>query len=332
MDSVRKLLAGAAFAGALLSCGAAFAECVSAPDLGPAPPIQARNVTGSQTPFGAGYSASGPNGAAGPTRSDRHGRVIAPVMVNGQGPFRFIVDTGANRSVLSTTLAQVLGLTANSIGNVHSINSVDPAPLVDVRTLDYGPVALANASLPILGEAMMGGEQGVLGVDGMRGKRLRLDFDRRCIEIIPSSGAPSLLGWARLQGELKFGHLVVVPGRVNNVRVNVIIDTGSDVSLANIAFRTAIDNARMRSSPQSFARAYTAGRPIILDRAIIVPQMRLSSVNVTDLTFFVGDFHIFDLWGYRDQPTVLIGMDVLSHAHAIAIDYERGTVHIRVPT
>ncbi|HEX6572433.1 MAG TPA: aspartyl protease family protein, partial [Steroidobacteraceae bacterium] len=36
-----------------------------------------------------------------PTRLDRAGRVLAPVMVNGQGPYRFILDTGANRAVLA---------------------------------------------------------------------------------------------------------------------------------------------------------------------------------------------------------------------------------------
>jgi hypothetical protein len=52
---------------------------------------------------------------------------------------------------------------------------------------------------------------------------------------------------------------------------------------------------------------------------------------ITDLTFYVGDFHIFELWGLLHEPTVLIGMDVLSHARGIAIDYQNSTVQIRLP-
>src|SRR5438874_8726067 len=48
---------------------------------------------------------------ASPTRLDHIGRIIAPVMVNGQGPFRFIVDTGASWSTVSPHLAHTLGLT-----------------------------------------------------------------------------------------------------------------------------------------------------------------------------------------------------------------------------
>ena len=35
---------------------------------------------------------------AAPTRLDRIGRVMTHVMVNGKGPFRFVIDTGASRS------------------------------------------------------------------------------------------------------------------------------------------------------------------------------------------------------------------------------------------
>ena len=38
---------------------------------------------------------------AAPTRLDRIGRVMTPVMVNGKGPFRFVIDTGASRSTLA---------------------------------------------------------------------------------------------------------------------------------------------------------------------------------------------------------------------------------------
>ena len=305
--------AGLALALWLTSTVSAVANCISSPDLAPA-----ARITSSEA-------------AAGPTRRDANGRVVAPVTINGQGPFRFIVDTGANRSVLSTALAQSLALTPTGMGDVHSIDGVQSAPLVDVASLNYGLVPLGRAALPVLGNAMMGGEQGILGVDGMQGKRLRLDFEHRCIEIIPSRTAPMLRGWAQIRGTLRFGHLVVVPARVENVHVNVLIDTGSDISLANTAFRVALERGHLARTPSQIERAYTAGRPVLLGNAVVVPELRLSTVTISDTTLYIGDFHIFALWELLQEPTLLIGMDVLSHAHALAIDYERGMVYFRLP-
>jgi predicted aspartyl protease len=150
-------------AGVVLSAWAvpARGECIDAPDL-------------------AAYQTALPQDFAyGATRSDRLGRVVAPVSVNGQGPFRFIVDTGANRSVVSQALAEQLGLPLNGSGEVHSVHGVTVAPLVQVGSLEYGQLSLSTAAMPMLQGAVLAGEHGLLGVDGMRGRRLRMDFERK---------------------------------------------------------------------------------------------------------------------------------------------------------
>jgi len=180
--------------------------------------------------------------------------------------------------------------------------------------------------------AMLAGEQGLLGVDGMQGRRLMLDFDAGCIEILPANRARPLgRGWTRMRGELQFGNLVVIEGRIDGLRVNVLIDTGSNVSLANNALRQALaDRVRYNRDPASYGRAYTAGEPLVLDTAIVVPQLEVGELNMTGMLLFVGDFHVFSLWGLDAEPTVLVGMDVLSKARAMAIDYQRATVYFRL--
>ena len=166
----------------------------------------------------------------------------------------------------------------------------------------------------------------------MRGRRLTIDFSRRCIEIVSSRNAPRLRGaWTTIRGELKFGHLVVIRGRIRNVDINIMIDTGSDTSLANLALRDAL-RARVRTDRAAvdYSRAYTAGEPIVLDSAIVVPNIQMGGIDISDTVAFVGDFHIFDLWGLMHEPTILIGMDVISTSRAIAIDYGRSTVHFRL--
>jgi predicted aspartyl protease len=313
MDQVGRLLAIILGAAWLAAAEPAVAECIDAPDL-------------------AAYQTATPaDFALGPTRSDRLGRVVAPVSVNGQGPFRFIVDTGANRSAVSHALAAQLGLTPNGVGEVHSVHGVSPAPLVDVNSLNYGELSLGGAPLPMLQGAVLAGEAGLLGVDGMRGRRLRMDFERNCIEIMPSREARRLRGWAAIRGELRFGHLVVVQGSINGVRVHLLLDTGSDSTLANNALRNAL-NARVRNTHVriDFAIGQSPSQPVILDRAIFVPRMVVGELHVRNVTAYVGDFHIFRIWELVDEPALLIGMDVLSQARGLAIDYERGIVYLHV--
>lgn len=255
--------------------------------------------------------------------------MVAPISVNGAGPFRFIVDTGANRSVLSARLAEQLGLATIGAGPVHSVHGITNAPFVRVQSLHYENLALPTSELPLLQGAVLAGEQGLLGVDGMQDRRLMLDFHRRCIEIIPSLRAPRLRGWTAIQGELRFRHLVVVPGRVNRVRVNVLIDTGSDTSLANSALRRAVEAAVHRDLT-FFGVASTAGRPIQLDRAMILPRLTMGDLSIRNVPAFVGDYHVFALWGLADEPTLLLGMDVLEQARAMAIDYGDATVYFRL--
>lgn len=263
------------------------------------------------------------------TRRDRTGRVIAPVTVNGQGPFRFIVDTGANRSVLSPDLAARLGLSATAEGEVHSIASVTSAPIVNGARLTHGDMLLSSAPMPLLGGRVLAGEDGLLGVDGMQGRRLRMDIRRRCIEIVPSHRAPRLRGFVTIPGELRFGHLVVVRGRIRNVPVNILIDTGSDSSLANPALRDALGPIRTRDDA-GIIEAFTAGEPIVLQGGVILPHVRMGEVAVTNVAAYVGDYHIFTLWGFQNEPTLLIGMDVLNQTEAVAIDYGRATVSFRL--
>jgi predicted aspartyl protease len=270
--------------------------------------------------------------ASGPIDRGRGGRMVAPMMVNGAGPFRFIVDTGANRSAVSQALADRLGLTAAGVGDVHTVSGVISAPMTSVAGFNYGGVELAATStVPIVEGAVLGGEEGLLGVDGMRGRRLRVDFENRCIEISPADRPLTRRrGWVTVAGELRFGHLVVVEGRIRGQAVNVLIDTGSDSTLANPAFRDQVQGVRVSRDRTDYARAYTAGTPIVMESAVLVPRFSMGDVEISTVTAYVADFHIFRLWGFENEPALLIGMDVLSQTGAIAIDYERATVHFRL--
>jgi predicted aspartyl protease len=259
---------------------------------------------------------------------DRSGRVVAPIVVNGQGPYRFIVDTGANRSVLSAALARQLGFAPTGVGDVHTVEGVSQAPLVEGAALSFAGLPLQSAVMPVLDGGALTQADGLLGVDGLRGRRLLINFEQRCIEIASSRGARRLRGWLAIPGRLRFGNLVVLQGRVGDARVNLLLDTGSSSSLANDALRAAID---VRTRRTEDVEVTTAGDTLSPERLLYIRRLRISDMEVRDVTAFVGGFHVFDVWGLADEPTLLIGMDVLSQARGLAIDYERAVVYFQRP-
>lgn len=267
---------------------------------------------------------------SGPLERMRGGRLVAPMMVNGAGPFGFIVDTGANRSAVSQTLADRLGLTATGQGDVHTVSGVITAPMANVDAFRYGALDLGATTVPVVQEGVLAGEHGLLGVDGMRGRRLRVDFENQCIEIMPADAPLRRRGWTAVRGELRFGHLVVIPGYIRGQHVNVLIDTGSDSTLANPAFRDQLQGLRISRDRTDYARAYTAGTPIVMESAVLIPSLHMGDIEVSSITAYVADFHIFRLWNFIEEPAILIGMDVLSQTRAIAIDYQRASVHFRL--
>ena len=118
-------------------------------------------------------------------------------------------------------------------------------------------------------------------------------------------------------------------GEIMGVKVNVLIDTGSDISLANSRFRDALRRVAAGKIEYHNGRAFTYGRPLVLEESVFTPSLRLGRTVVNGVNAHIGDFHIFDVWRLQDQPTLLIGMDVLAQSREMAIDYHQGVVYFR---
>jgi predicted aspartyl protease len=258
------------------------------------------------------------------------GRTVAHININGQGPFRFILDTGANRSVLSQALATHLGLAPAGVGVVHSIDGAESAMLVNVESISFGALSLSRGDTPVLDGPMLGGEDGLLGVDGMAGRLLYIDFTKHCVEVYESAAQMRMKGWRRVPARMRFGSLLMVRGEILGVRVNVLLDTGSDISLANQKFRDALRGVAAQTIQYHDGRAFTFGRPIVLAQRVWTPSLRLGRTVVGGgVTTYIGDFYLFDFLGVQDEPTMLIGMDLLRRLREMAIDFDLGVVYFR---
>ena len=108
---------------------------------------------------------------------DIYKRMTGPVRVQGEGPFPFVVDTGANQSVVSDEIAAKLGLKVGDPQPLNGVAGVQMTPTVSA-SLQFGARAAHDVTLSVLPAASIGGP-GMLGLDQLDGARLTLDFRPR---------------------------------------------------------------------------------------------------------------------------------------------------------
>ena len=267
-----------------------------------------------------------------PTRRDRIGRIWAPVLVNGAGPFRLVLDTGASRSALTARVVEQLGIEYDPSRTVllrGATGSVQ-VPHVPVETLEFGDLLVEPKRLPIVPDAL-GGAEGVLGTDGLAGKRIRIDFRRDSITIRRSRKERAAIGYATIPVRFLRGRLLVVDAYIGGVPVKAVIDTGGQATLGNEALRVALAEHRRRQQLDALPDEVTgATLDVQSGSRIATPSLALGEVMVRNPAMTFADFEIFEHWKMTDEPAMLIGMDVLGLVDTLIIDYRRKELQVKV--
>jgi predicted aspartyl protease len=272
-----------------------------------------------------------------PTRFDRAGRVLAPVMVNGQGPFRFILDTGANRAVLSPRVLAGLRLQLAADGPtvaVHGVTGTALLPAVRIDELRAGEMVLArDQNVPVLSQTVLADADGILGIEGLRSARIDIDFVEDRVSIVKSSGRQAARsGFLTIDVSLQHGGLIVVPGRVGKVRVKAIIDTGAERTLGNNALREALLLVSRNGAEELTTRVFGATPEVGQGTSLVAPTIFLGEAELRDLEVTFGDLHVFRVWDLEHEPALLIGMDLLGTVERLVIDYRRRELQIKPRT
>jgi hypothetical protein len=269
-----------------------------------------------------------------PTRRDRIGRIWAPVYINDKGPFRLVLDSGASRSGINSHVAEALELPLDQSHPVmlRGVTGSATVPTVRVESFTVGDMELGASQLPIVTDAL-GGADGILGTDGMSGRRIVVDFRHDLITITRSQNARAAPGFRTIPFQLMHGNLLAVDARVGSIRTKAIIDTGGQATIANLALRQALEQrSRQLTSHPDKIQGVTAD--IQDGDAARTPPLRLGSpdqgveIRYHDVTF--GDMHLFEHWHLTNEPIMLIGMDALGLLDTLIIDYRRRELQIRM--
>jgi predicted aspartyl protease len=265
-----------------------------------------------------------------PTRRDQIGRIWAPVFINGRGPFRLVLDTGASHSAITAMVALALGIPTDRSPPVtlRGVTGSATVPTIRVDTLSVGDVAVDSPVLPIVPDAM-GGAEGILGSEGLTNKRIFIDFKHDRITIAYSRGEKAGFDFVRIPFHSLHGQLIVVDARVGNVRVKAIIDTGGQTTVANLALRDALGRRAGRGRPDQIIGATMVAED---GEIIATPAIELGTIKMLDPGVTFADLYIFKQWKLTGEPAILIGMDALGVLDTLVIDYRQHELHMRTQT
>lgn len=210
---------------------------------------------------------------------------IVTAMVNGRGPYRFGVDTGAQgHARISAGLAAALGLTP-----VGQALAADPSGLnrraVPLYRLDRLTVGGLDFTGVTAGELTLAD-----GLDGILGLAL---FDDLLLTLDYGSGRFTAARGALAQGAagtLDYvpgrGGLVQVPVRIGDVEIMPHLDSGA--GRAGIALpRDRIAAIATRGAPRVVGRARTVSQEFEISAVDLAAPVRVGSLTlpITSVTF-----------------------------------------------
>jgi predicted aspartyl protease len=264
-----------------------------------------------------------------PTRRDRIGRIWAPVLINGKGPFRLALDTGASHSAVTAQVAATLGLPldASPPMMLQGVTGNAPVPSIRVADLTVGDLTLQPVTLPIVTDAL-GGAEGVLGVEGLGDKRIFIDFLHDLITITRSHNERPRDRFVTVPLERSRLGLIIMDARVDGIPVKAILDTGGQSSIGNIAMRNALIRRARDTGRLEHVIGVTTDEQ--LGESYIMPDIQFGPMLIRAARVTYGNMQIFEHWKLTHDPVILLGMDTIGLLDTVIIDYRRHEVQFRM--
>ncbi len=257
--------------------------------------------------------------------TDAANRLTVESYINDKGPFRFVVDTGADRSVLSEDVANAIGLPNTADVIVQGISRALPARAVSIDSLRVGRVHLTGVPMPLLPRGWLDAD-GFLGLDVIDRQSVTFDFQNHRLTIDPSEHSTTWMPMAdqalvRVNGQ--DGRLTAVNCSVNGVKAYAFIDSGAEISIGNTQLfnELAKNGARYLSDDQVVLIGVTGGQA--LGRVAAIDQIKMGSIRFQNSAIVISDLPVFDIWGLDGKPAIFIGMNFLRQTSSVTIDYGR---------
>lgn len=258
--------------------------------------------------------------------SDRHRRMTVLVTIAGEGPFDFMIDTGAQATVVTPELSERFAMTPAGTATLVGMSSTAEVTLVDLDGLEFAGRQFDNLRAPLLQERHIGAD-GILGLDSLQDLRVVIDFRSRTLTVGDAYEEEAGDSFEIVvRARRKLGQMIITNARVDGVRTAVIIDTGAQSSVGNLALKRKM---RSRAAGQSVAtdvNGVTTTSDYSFARKVRIADLELSRVPLN-----FADGPAFAALGLADKPAIILGMGSLRSFDRVAIDFATREVLFDLP-
>lgn len=258
--------------------------------------------------------------------TDKIARMTVGVKINGKGPFPFVVDTAADRSVISSRLAREIGLPAGRALKVHGVSGSNIVPSVTIETLSVGSREIFDVRAPIFEEKALGAP-GLLGIDALADQRVTMDFrtDKLTVHKPARREAAEDEDVIVVTARRRFGQLILADVAVRNDKVYAIVDSGAQVSIGNSKLRERLFRGKDAPPPMRVTLIGVDGKETPAD-FIVITEMRIGSMYVRNVPVAFADVPPFAMFKLDKAPAMLLGTDMLRGFERVSLDFEKKNV------
>ena len=260
-------------------------------------------------------------------RKDQWSRMTVPVKVQEQGPFRFLIDTGSQNTVLSKNLAARLALVPNRRARLVSIAGTQIVDTVEIDQIDLGRRSFYSLTAPLLESEHMGAD-GILGLDSLQGQRVLVDFTKNLMAIDDARSLGGNRGFEIVvEARRRSGQLIMADARIDGVKVQVVIDTGAETSIGNRALQRALEKRR---KSQTIELLSVTGHQINADLGY-ARSLEIAGVAFNNVAIAFADAPAFAALKIDQRPSMLLGMRDLRNLDRLAIDFSSRKILFDIP-
>ena len=255
-------------------------------------------------------------------------RMTVAVGVNGHGPYRFVVDSGADSSVIGLRAARALQLPAGTPVLLNAMTATARVDRVLVDELRLGQTLVRDLEVPALRDRDIGAD-GMVGLDALVEQRLMMDFEKREISV-DDARRPVV----RMDGEivvtarLRRGQLILTQVKAAAVPVEAVVDTGSEITIGNSALRDLL----MRHHRDKFTTIEVTGVTgvsLALQLATVA-ELQLGPVILRNVPIAFADVPPFEAFGLDKHPSLLLGTDLMENFRKVSLDFRARKVRFQL--
>ncbi len=250
--------------------------------------------------------------------SELYDRFTLEVMIGERGPFNFMIDTGAQATVLSREIADQLEFHERRPAVLIGMASRRDVEAVTVRDVAIGSRVFDVQFAPLLDRRHIGGADGILGLDSLQGQRVLLDFEAYTIAVADADALGGDKGFEIVvRARRALGQLVITRATIDGVRTAVIVDTGAQGSIGNNAL-----GRRLRGRDLGLTSMVDVNGFSLQGNMRLAGALSMGGIEIRNFPVAFADAPPFEALGLHEEPALIIGIQELKLFRRVAIDFE----------